>query len=62
MRLSMRLGSAAAVTFCVATVPVWGQENPLPDLFSDVIDVRVVNGGSRRHRQAGEPDHGTPAW
>ncbi len=43
MRLSMRLGSAAAVTFCVASVPVWGQENPLPDLFSDVIDVRVVN-------------------
>ena len=39
----MRLGSAAAVTFCVAAVPVWGQENPLPDLFSDVIDVRVVN-------------------
>ncbi len=39
----MRLGSAAAVTFCVATVPVRGQENPLPDLFSDVIDVRVVN-------------------
>ena len=39
----MRLGSAAAVTFCVVAVPVWGQENPLPDLFSDVIDVRVVN-------------------
>ena len=39
----MRLGSAAAVTFCVAAVPVWGQENPLPDLFSDVVDVRVVN-------------------
>ena len=43
MRLSMRLGSAAAVTFCIAAVPSWGQENPLPDLFSDVIDVRVVN-------------------
>ncbi len=39
----MRLGSAAAVTFCVAAVPVWGQEEVLPDLFSDVIDVRVVN-------------------
>ena len=39
----MRLGSAAAVTFCVVAVPVWGQENPLPDLFSDMIDVRVVN-------------------
>ena len=39
----MRLGSAAAVTFCIAAVPSWGQENPLPDLFSDVIDVRVVN-------------------
>lgn len=39
----MRLGSAAAVTFCIAAVPVWGQETPLPDLFSDTIDVRVVN-------------------
>ena len=39
----MRLGSAAAVTFCIAAVPSWGQEHPLPDLFSDVIDVRVVN-------------------
>ena len=39
----MRLGTAAAVTFCIAAVPVWGQESPLPDLFSDVIDVRVVN-------------------
>ena len=39
----MRLCYAAAVTFCVAVVPVWGQESPLPDLFSDTIDVRVVN-------------------
>lgn len=39
----MRLRYAAAVTFCVAVVPVWGQESPLPDLFSDTIDVRVVN-------------------
>ncbi len=39
----MRLGSAAAVIFCVAAVPVWGQESPLPDLFSEVVDVRVVN-------------------
>ena len=39
----MRLGFAAAVTFCVAAVPVWGQESPVPDLFSEVIDVRVVN-------------------
>ena len=39
----MRLGFAVAVTFCIAAVPVWGQESPLPELFSDVIDVRVVN-------------------
>ena len=39
----MRPGPAAAVTFCIAAVPVWGQSSPLPDLFSDVIDVRVVN-------------------
>ncbi len=39
----MRLGFAAAVTFCVAAVPVRGQESPVPDLFSEVIDVRVVN-------------------
>ena len=39
----MRLGTVAAVTFCIAAVPVWGQESPLPELFSDVVDVRVVN-------------------
>ncbi|MXW00985.1 MAG: VWA domain-containing protein [Holophagales bacterium] len=39
----MRLGSAAAVTFCIAAVPVWGQEEDWPDLFSEVLDVRVVN-------------------
>ena len=39
----MRLGFAAAVTFCMAAVSVWGQESPLTDLFSEVIDVRVVN-------------------
>ena len=27
----------------LAAVPATGQESPLPDLFSDVIDVRVVN-------------------
>ena len=39
----MRPGSAPAVIFCLAAVPVWGQEEALPDLFSDVVDVRVVN-------------------
>ena len=39
----MRLGWTAAVTLLSASVPLWGQESPLPDLFSDVIDVRVVN-------------------
>ena len=39
----MRLDWTAAVIFLLATVPAWGQEEVLPDLFSDVIDVRVVN-------------------
>ncbi|MCY3971393.1 MAG: VWA domain-containing protein [Acidobacteria bacterium] len=39
----MKLGWTAAVTLLVASVPLWGQEEALPDLFSDVIDVRVVN-------------------
>ncbi len=39
----MRLGWTAAVTLLIATVPAWGQEEVLPDLFSDVVDVRVVN-------------------
>ena len=39
----MSLGWTAAVTLLLATVPVRGQESPLPDLFADVIDVRVVN-------------------
>ncbi|MYB20778.1 MAG: VWA domain-containing protein [Holophagales bacterium] len=39
----MRFGTVAAVTSCIAAVPVWGQETPLPELFSDTIDVRVVN-------------------
>lgn len=39
----MRRGAAAAVTFCIAAVPVWGQAEDWPDLFSEVLDVRVVN-------------------
>lgn len=39
----MRLGWTTAVTLLGATVPLGGQEEALPDLFSDVIDVRVVN-------------------
>jgi len=39
----MRFGTVAAVTSCIAAVPVWGQETPLPELFSDTIDVRVVD-------------------
>ena len=39
----MRLGWIAAVTLLSASVPLWGQDASLPDLFSDVIDVRVVN-------------------
>ena len=40
---SVKLGSAAAVTFCIAAVPLWGQEEDWSDLFSEVLDVRVVN-------------------
>jgi len=39
----LRLGWTAVVILLSATVPLWGQEDALPDLFSDVIDVRVVN-------------------
>lgn len=35
--------AAAAATLCIAAVPLWGQESPLPDLFSDVTDVRIGN-------------------
>ncbi|MYB20780.1 MAG: VWA domain-containing protein [Holophagales bacterium] len=38
-----RLHAAATVTCLLAALPAAAQESPLPDLFSDVIDVRVVN-------------------
>ena len=38
-----RFRPAAAALWLLAALPVAGQEQPLPDLFSDVIDVRVVN-------------------
>ena len=38
-----RLGTVFAATCLLAAVPATAQESPLPDLFSDVIDVRVVN-------------------
>ena len=38
-----RLGTAVAVTCLLAALPAAAQESPLPDLFSEVIDVRVVN-------------------
>ncbi len=34
---------AAAALLLLAPLPALAQESPLPDLFSDVIDVRVVN-------------------
>ncbi len=37
------LGAAATVTCLLAALPAAAQDSPLPDLFSDVIDVRVVN-------------------
>ena len=39
----MRFHTASQVALLLAALPVAGQESPLPDLFSDVIDVRVVN-------------------
>ena len=36
-------GTAVALTCLLAALPAAAQESPLPDLFSDVIDVRVVN-------------------
>ena len=39
----MRLLRATTAALLLAAVPAAGQESPLPDLFSDVIDVRVVN-------------------
>ena len=38
-----RLSTVFAVTCLLAALPATAQESPLPDLFSDVIDVRVVN-------------------
>ena len=37
------LRAAATVTCLLAALPAAAQDSPLPDLFSDVIDVRVVN-------------------
>ncbi len=39
----MRLLRATTAALLLAAAPTTGQESPLPDLFSDVIDVRVVN-------------------
>ncbi len=39
----MRLLRATTAALLLAAVPAAGQESPLPDLFADVIDVRVVN-------------------
>ena len=38
-----RLGSTAAAALLLVALPAAAQESPLPELFSDVIDVRVVN-------------------
>ena len=39
----MRSFTLAAVALSLTALPATAQESPLPDLFSDVIDVRVVN-------------------
>ena len=38
-----RLRAAVTVTCLLAALPAAAQDSPPPDLFSDVIDVRVVN-------------------
>ena len=39
----MRFRKTPMAALLLSAVPVWGQDSSLPDLFSDVIDVRVVN-------------------
>ena len=39
----MKSQHAVVVGLTLAALPVAGQESPLPDLFSEVVDVRVVN-------------------
>ena len=39
----MRLCTTSIAALLLAALPAAGQESPLPELFSDVIDVRVVN-------------------
>ena len=39
----LQIRSTVAAALLLAVLPAAGQEPPLPDLFSDVIDVRVVN-------------------
>ncbi|MCY3928165.1 MAG: VWA domain-containing protein [Acidobacteria bacterium] len=39
----MRLRFAAAVTLLGGAVPLWGQQEDLQNLFSEVLDVRIVN-------------------
>ena len=39
----MRLRTFAAAALILTALPAAAQDSPLPDLFSDVIDVRVVN-------------------
>ncbi|MCY3971427.1 MAG: hypothetical protein OXG74_15955, partial [Acidobacteria bacterium] len=39
----LRFGAAVTTTLILAALPAAPQDTPLPDLFADVIDVRVVN-------------------
>lgn len=38
-----KLGTVVTIALILASFPTAAQESPLPDLFSEVIDVRVVN-------------------
>ena len=39
----MRFREAPVAALLLAAVPAWGQESPVPELFSDAVDVRIVN-------------------
>ena len=39
----LRFGTAVTTALILASFPTGAQESPLPDVFSEVIDVRVVN-------------------
>ncbi len=39
----LKVGAAATAALVLTTLPAAGQDSPLPELFSDSVDVRIVN-------------------